>query len=211
MRIAGRRSFTVSTSDGEAARRWVRTPHPNGCRGPVALANQASVAPSRRWPSSARLAAAQDHLAVALRHGCAAPHPPRLLVARCCLCHHPALLPLDDLRPGRQALVRRCCPRRSIGPVPSGQSHRDVLAQATQAFTMRSSLPCARRALGNEARVGVDGPRPSLKLGTIASRPEPGRPRRPCPRCALRIGRQRSSTDNHGPCPCLSTCRISPY
>jgi hypothetical protein len=109
------------------------------------------ASPSRRWPSSARLAAAQDHLAVALRHGCAAPHPPRFLVARCCLCHHPALLPLDDLRAGPQALVGRWRPSRSIGPVPSGQTRRDVLAQATQAFSMRSSLPRARRALANEA------------------------------------------------------------
>jgi hypothetical protein len=78
-------------------------------------------------------------------------------VARYCLHHQPALLSLGDLRPGPQALVRRCCPRRSIGPVPPGQSRRDVLAQATQAFSMRSSLPRARRALANEAS-GHRGP-----------------------------------------------------
>lgn len=61
---------------------------------------------------------------------------------------------------------------------------------------MRSSLPCARRALGNEARVGVDGASPIAQAGYRSQQAGPGPPRRPCPRCALRIGRQRSSTDN---------------
>lgn len=36
------------------------------------------------------------------------------------------------------------------------------------------------------------------------------RPYRPCPQRALRIGRQRSSTDNHGRCSCPLSCSISP-
>jgi hypothetical protein len=37
------------------------------------------------------------------------------------------------------------------------------------------------------------------------------RPHRPCPGRALSIGRQRSSTDNHGRCQSPSSCRISRY
>jgi hypothetical protein len=33
---------------------------------------------------------------------------------------------------------------------------------------------------------------------------------RPCPERALRIGRQRSATENHGRGPCPPSCRISP-
>jgi hypothetical protein len=42
--IPGHKVFTATTSGGEAGRGRVRTPHPNGCRGPVALANEASAA-----------------------------------------------------------------------------------------------------------------------------------------------------------------------
>jgi hypothetical protein len=39
---------------------------------------------------------------------------------------------------------------------------------------------------------------------------EHGHPRRPCPKRALSTGPQRSSTDNHGRCPCRPSCSISP-
>jgi hypothetical protein len=48
------------------------------------------------------------------------------------------------------------------------------------------------------------------ELVTISGRLRAHRPRRPCPRRALSIGRQRSFTDNHGRCPCPPSCRIGP-
>jgi hypothetical protein len=53
-------------------------------------------------------------------------------------------------------------------------------------------------------------PHPPAELVTITGRLRVTRSRRPCLRRALSIGRQRSSTDNHGRCPCLPSCRISP-
>jgi hypothetical protein len=64
----------------------------------------------------------------------------------------------------------------------------------------------APSALANEARVALDGPRPSPELVATAATPEQVRPHRPCPRCALpwaalgprTIRDHRSAADNHG-------------
>jgi hypothetical protein len=69
------------------------------------------------------------------------------------------------------------------------------------------SLAVLARALAGDAGVASE-PHPPAEL--VANRHEDGRPRRPCPRRALTIGRQRSSTDNHGSCPCPPSCRVSP-
>jgi len=53
-------------------------------------------------------------------------------------------------------------------------------------------------------------PHPSPELVIIASTPRAASSRRLCPQRALRMGRQRSSTDNHGSCPCPASCRVSP-
>jgi hypothetical protein len=72
--------------------------------------------------------------------------------------------------------------------------------------------PCrsCRAALGGSPTRQViteDGPHPPVELVPSPPGSEPRRPRRPCPRRALSIGQQRSSTDNHGRCPCSPNCR----
>jgi hypothetical protein len=49
-RTAAHTAFTAATSGSAAAWRRVRTPHPDSCRGPVALANEASGRPGRASP-----------------------------------------------------------------------------------------------------------------------------------------------------------------
>ena len=49
---------------------------------------------------------------------------------------------------------------------------------------------------------------PWCRGGAIAARPERVQTHGPCPGRALSIGRQRSFTDNHGPCPCPPSWRI---
>ena len=75
----------------------------------------------------------------------------------------------------------------------------------------RSTCHASCGALANEARGRRGLPRPAAELVAIAPSFEHRRPPRPCPRRALHIGPQRSSTDNHGLCPCAPSCRIGPY
>jgi hypothetical protein len=70
----------------------------------------------------------------------------------------------------------------------------------------RFSLPCLLRRLANEARVALDGPRPSPELGTIAATLEPPSSSpvvpSPCHSQHDATGSPRSTTDTHG----LLTC-----
>jgi hypothetical protein len=58
-------------------------------------------------------------------------------------------------------------------------------------------------ALANEAGVTEDGPDPAAEVVPSPPGPSHVQPHRPCPGRALSIGRQRSSTDNHGRSACL--------
>ncbi len=71
-------------------------------------------------------------------------------------------------------------------------------------------LPHRLRRLVNEASGRPRRTSPSAELAPSLRRLRQVRPRRPCPRRALRIGRQRSSTDNHGRCPCPPSCKDQP-
>jgi hypothetical protein len=96
--------------------------------------------------------------------------------------------------------------RRSLN-LPPGGDHvalvDDDKARTTAAATPVE--PCQR---------GRWSPRTALALRS-SWRPLPAgfeqrRPRRPCPRRALSIGRQRSFTDNSSPSPCLLSCISGP-
>src|SRR5215212_9081012 len=56
----------------------------------------------------------------------------------------------------------------------------------------------------------MDGPHPSAELVTVAATLRAPSSSLAVPRRALTIGRKRSSTDNHGSCPCPPSCTISP-
>jgi hypothetical protein len=71
--------------------------------------------------------------------------------------------------------------------------------------------PASLRLPPTRQVVAPDWPHPPAEPATVADSLEQRRPHRPCPRSALSIGRQRSSTDNHGSCPCPPTCRIRPH
>ena len=68
----------------------------------------------------------------------------------------------------------------------------------------------APRTHANGARAALDGPRPSPELVPSPPGRSRGHSYRPCPKRALSSGPQRSSTDNHGRCPCRPSCSISP-
>jgi hypothetical protein len=61
-------------------------------------------------------------------------------------------------------------------------------------------------ALANEAGVAEDGPHPAAKVVPSPPGPSHIHPHRPCPRRVLRIGRQRSFTDNKGRCMLPPSC-----
>jgi hypothetical protein len=81
---------------------------------------------------------------------------------------------------------------------PPGISDTDRLTRLSR---------CLRR-LANKASARWAPASPSGRADDLRAGLRARCPRRPCPRRALSIGRQGSSTDNHGPLP--PTCSISP-
>jgi hypothetical protein len=94
-------------------------------------------------------------------------------------------------------------------------AHLHAPTSAAQGIQRRVRIPpdgCrGPAALANEACVTEDGPHPAAEVMPSPPGPSHVHPHRPCPGRALRIGRQRSFTDNKGRCVFPPSSTIAPY
>jgi hypothetical protein len=89
----------------------------------------------------------------------------------------------------------------------SGSSPRERWERSDEVIPRAVGAPSGRLPTGHV--VIEDEPNPPVELVSVAATLERGWSSPPCPRRALRNGRRRSSTDNHGRCPCPPNRRIS--
>jgi hypothetical protein len=143
---------------------------------------------------------------------------PRQLHPNCSPCPSP---PCGVPRLDNRRLIHGQCPatmdRRERSPRQKCPSvHRQPLEHqelpSDHGFLIQREARLPRRLHGLQTGQAVteDEPHPAAELVTIAGRLRATSSSPAVPRRALSIGRQRSSTDDHGPCVRPSSCRISP-
>jgi hypothetical protein len=129
---------------------------------------------------------------------------------------------------GRLLTVPLACHSQQSEAVSSGQPRTTPWRAQPAPFCAFAGDDSARSGFGSRGRglgrcraapwrlayeqvVTEDEPHPPAELVTIARTLRATSPSPAVPRRALSTGRHRSSTDNHGPCRCPPSCRISLY